>query len=757
MSYLVLARKWRPQAFDDVTGQEHVVRTLANAIAQNRVAHAFLLCGPRGVGKTTTARLLARALNCATGPTATPCGSCEPCREIVAGSSVDVVEIDGASNNGVDNVRELRETARYLPQRDRHKVFIIDEVHMLSVAAFNALLKTLEEPPPHVKFIFATTDPQKLPDTILSRCQRHNFRRIPASSMVARLREIADAEKVSISDRALSLIARQADGGMRDALSLLDQLLASSGDTVEDAAVEEALGLVDRTVVHSLAGALLGRDGKSLVETLQAVYDRGVDPRRLCEELAWHVRDLIYVRSVGQAPADRGDVEQKALADQARGVDPAQLTRLFDKVHHTLRELQWAAQPRLALEVALLSALHLAPAQGLADLSARLDSVVGRLGGGGRGATPQPQAPDMAQRQPMAPGPSRGQVPPPATSTEDLVRQVEALARGGRAAPRQAGARPQRGTPPAGSEDEPHGASGGVGRQPLPPIPPRVGPGPVVGRAPMPEGRPPGRGFQPPPSREVPSFTGGAPFDDEPPPPDDEYAPSFDDGFDAPDMGRAFPREVMPGGCATTECGPDEVTPPQPAVGPSWASGAPVAASRGPAVPTPPPSAAPWATATAAPPQRGPVAPTQPPAGAGAAGDDPTVDPHERWRLAIDSLRKKDAIVASFLSEGRLLWIRPGEVALGYTPAKAFHRTQLEGTFSRQAEDFLTSWFGGPTRLRLQEASADAPASVADERRRLRDERARRLRSEAREHPAVLAVQSILGGEIDDIEVLEER
>ncbi|HEY0839240.1 MAG TPA: DNA polymerase III subunit gamma/tau, partial [Vulgatibacter sp.] len=299
MSYLVLARKWRPQAFDDVTGQEHVVRTLANAIAQDRVAHAFLLCGPRGVGKTTTARLLARALNCASGPTASPCGTCAPCREFVAGSSVDVVEIDGASNNGVDSVRELREAARYLPQRDRHKVFIIDEVHMLSVAAFNALLKTLEEPPAHVKFIFATTDPQKLPETILSRVQRHNFKRVPSGKMVERLRTICTEEGISISDRALGLVARQADGGMRDALSLLDQLLSSAGLEIDDSAAEEALGLVDSTVVHALAGALIARDGKGVVEILAGVYDRGFEPKRLCEELAQHLRDLVYVQAVG--------------------------------------------------------------------------------------------------------------------------------------------------------------------------------------------------------------------------------------------------------------------------------------------------------------------------------------------------------------------------------------------------------------------------------------------------------------------------
>src|SRR4051812_49036895 len=229
MSYTVLARKYRPQTFEDVTGQEHVVRTIENAIKLGRVAHAYLFAGPRGTGKTTAARLLARALNCEKGPTPHPCGVCKACTEIRDGTSTDVAEIDGASNNGVENVREIRENAKYLPQGSRFKIYIIDEVHMLSQAAFNALLKTLEEPPGHVKFIFATTEAHKLPDTILSRCQRHNFRRISTVAMLKRLQEIAALEKISISASALSLIVRQSEGGMRDALSLLDQVISACG------------------------------------------------------------------------------------------------------------------------------------------------------------------------------------------------------------------------------------------------------------------------------------------------------------------------------------------------------------------------------------------------------------------------------------------------------------------------------------------------------------------------------------------------
>jgi DNA polymerase-3 subunit gamma/tau len=290
MSYLVLARKWRPQTFHDMTGQEHVVRTIANAIRADRVAHAYLFAGPRGVGKTTAARLLAKALNCVNGPTPEPCGRCQACVEIAQGTSVDVAEIDGASNNGVENVREIREAARYLPSRDRHKIYIIDEVHMLSTAAFNALLKTLEEPPGHVKFIFATTEPQKLPETILSRCQRHNFRRVPVADMSKRLKEICDAEGAQLSDRAIALIVRQSDGGMRDALSLLDQVFSACGKSPTDEEVADALGAIDRTLVQTFAEALVRRDARTLIAKTAEAYEKGVDIERLAKDLALQLR-----------------------------------------------------------------------------------------------------------------------------------------------------------------------------------------------------------------------------------------------------------------------------------------------------------------------------------------------------------------------------------------------------------------------------------------------------------------------------------
>ena len=389
MSYTVLARKHRPQSFDDVTGQEHVVKTLENALKQDRVAHAYLFCGPRGVGKTTAARLLARALNCEKGPTPAPCGKCAACTEIRDGISVDVAEIDGASNNGVENVREIRENAKFLPQRDRHKIYIIDEVHMLSGAAFNALLKTLEEPPPHVKFIFATTEAHKLPDTILSRCQRHNFRRVSAGSMLKRLKSVATLEKLKISDVALSLIIRQSEGGMRDALSLLDQVLSACGNNAKDDDVAEALGAIDRTLIHGFVEALVTSDAAKLLALSEEVWNRGLDLRRLCEELALDLRNLFVTHVSKKAPDELAETEQQVLLALCAKAERTQVARLFDIVHGAIWEIARAAQPKLAFDVTLLKAIELAPAASIPELVARLE----RLSSGQPLPPPRPSTP----------------------------------------------------------------------------------------------------------------------------------------------------------------------------------------------------------------------------------------------------------------------------------------------------------------------------------------------------------------------------
>jgi len=398
--YLVLARKYRPQRFADLTGHEHVVRTLTNALRTGRVAHAFLFTGPRGCGKTTSARILARALNCIQGPTPEPCGVCGPCVDIAAGTDVDVQEIDAASNNGVDDVRALREAAKYLPARDRYKIYIVDEVHMLSGAAFNALLKTLEEPPGHIKFLLATTDPQKLPATILSRVQRHNFQLVPLGKIVTRLREIAQAEGVRVDDASLSLVARQAAGSMRDALSLLDQLFAAhaGAEEITESEAVETLGALDRGVVAATVAAVLRRDPAAALQGVVRAYEAGADFKRLAEELAAHARNLVLASLPG-VKQDLPDHELRALAEEARERDPAQLARVFELLQQAQDDVATAETPRHALEVALLRAVHLAPSGALPELVQRVEQLSSRVGGAApRGSAEPPRAPAFGAR-----------------------------------------------------------------------------------------------------------------------------------------------------------------------------------------------------------------------------------------------------------------------------------------------------------------------------------------------------------------------
>src|SRR5271165_5761672 len=302
MSYLVLARKYRPQSFQDLVGQEHVAQTLANAIAQGRIAHAFLFTGVRGVGKTTSARLLAKCLSCvgpdgkATGPTATPCNRCSPCQEITAGQDLDVQEIDGASYNGVDEVRRLQEGMTFRPARDRFKTYIVDEVHMLSVNAWNAFLKTLEEPPPHVKFIFATTEVHKVPVTILSRCQRYDFKLIPTQTIARRLDEVLALEHIEAAPSGVQVLAREAAGSMRDAMSLLDQVIAFSGSKLSGEDVARVLGVADRAILHELATALVDGDAARCLAVIDRLAQQGFDLAHVTKDVLQHLRNLVVAK-----------------------------------------------------------------------------------------------------------------------------------------------------------------------------------------------------------------------------------------------------------------------------------------------------------------------------------------------------------------------------------------------------------------------------------------------------------------------------
>ena len=364
MDYQVSARKYRPGTFDDVVGQSHVVQTLMNAVDTKRIAHAYLFSGTRGVGKTTVARILAKALNCEQGPTGHPCNTCVNCVEITQGTSVDVMEIDGASNTSVDDVREIRENVKFSPFRGHYRVYIIDEVHMLSNSAFNALLKTLEEPPAHVVFIFATTEIHKIPATILSRCQHYNFRRIARQEIIDRLRHIAAQDGLTIEDRSFTALARASEGSMRDGLSLLDQAVAFSGKTIAHADLEVLLGAVPQELVQGMSTAILTQDSPAALAVLANLLDQGHDLKAFCSDVVEHLRNLLVASVVPAGTELRGLIEASAediqqLALDARRLTPEQLQELLTIFSQAEDSLRYSAHPRFVLEAAAVRATRL--------------------------------------------------------------------------------------------------------------------------------------------------------------------------------------------------------------------------------------------------------------------------------------------------------------------------------------------------------------------------------------------------------------
>jgi len=414
MSYQVIARKYRPQRFEDVVGQEHVTQTLSNAIRSGRIAHAYLFCGPRGTGKTTVARIFAKALNCTGGPKADFDDTDPRCREIAEGRSLDVLEIDGASNNGVEQVRELRDTARFAPASSKFKIYIIDEVHMLSTAAFNALLKTLEEPPAHVKFLFATTDPEKVLPTILSRCQRFDLRRIPTALIVRHLSMIATQEGVAIGDAALHGIARGADGGMRDAESTLDQLISFCGERIEEADVLSMFGLAARAQLLSLSRAMLANEASTVLRELDELVRNGKDLGRLLNDLLHHFRNLLVFQVTGGDLnlLEVSEAEGAELQTQAGLASAEAVGRVLEVLTMAEGRMRDAAARKIFLEVTLMKAMQ-------ARSAVSLDAVLKQLGQlrqetGGGGALPSaarageasgvaPAAPIPAARPPAPP------------------------------------------------------------------------------------------------------------------------------------------------------------------------------------------------------------------------------------------------------------------------------------------------------------------------------------------------------------------
>ncbi len=434
MSYQVLARKYRPQTFEEVVGQKPIVVTLQNAVTQDRLHHAYLFSGLRGVGKTTVARLMAKSLNCAQGPTPKPCNECSSCDEIATSRSLDVLEIDGASNRGIDAIRELRETVRYAPARDRYKIYIIDEVHMLTPEAWNALLKTLEEPPPHVLFLFATTEYRKIPLTILSRCQHFEFKRIATAEIRAHLERIAGGEGVKFGEGSLDLIGRLAEGSLRDAQSALDQVIAFSGDTISVEQARTILGVIDRELVTGFFTAVRSRDCDRLISIVENVYDKGYQPVQYLEDLMAYGRDLLLACVVPD-PARHltGTADEiRSLTEIGKGFGEDALLRLLELMTREEPRLKSSAHPRFLLEAMAIKLSRLQDLRPIEDLIARLEKAPGGPGSQGpdppspitpSGRSPRgrkeatPIAPQPSEAAPAAPSPAKPEPPAPASTT----------------------------------------------------------------------------------------------------------------------------------------------------------------------------------------------------------------------------------------------------------------------------------------------------------------------------------------------------
>ena len=382
MSYEVLARKWRPQIFEDVIGQEHITKTLMNAIRTNRIAHAYLFSGSRGVGKTSVARIFAKAINCTEGEPGIPCNKCRSCMEITGGSSVDVQEIDGASNRGIDEIRELRDSIKYMPTSSRYRIYIIDEVHMLTLPAFNALLKTLEEPPEHVKFICATTETHKVPITIISRCQRYDFKRIPMVRITDHLRTIAEKEGIEIESSGIAIIAREAEGSMRDAESLMDQVISFAGRKITEKDITDILGIIDRNIIFETSAAMIEGSSEKCLEIVEKIYNHGHDIKEFYKTLMGQFRNLLMsMISTQDHLLDLSDRDKKEIRRQAGAAGEEKLHAILNFLITREENLKYSSSPRLILETTLIKLCNLDDFLSFSDLLKKVGALEKRLAG----------------------------------------------------------------------------------------------------------------------------------------------------------------------------------------------------------------------------------------------------------------------------------------------------------------------------------------------------------------------------------------
>lgn len=733
MSYVVLARKWRPQSFDDLVGQDHVSTTLANAIARGRVAHAFLFTGVRGVGKTTSARILAKTLNCVHGPTAKPCQQCAPCTEITVGADVDVQEIDGASYNGVDEVRKLQESLPYRPARDRFKIFIVDEVHMLSNAAWNAFLKTLEEPPPHVKFIFATTEVHKVPVTILSRCQRYDFKLLSVQQIAARLRFVLEQENIPAEDGAIKAIAREAAGSMRDAMSLLDQVIAwvgVSGDKITTDGVARVLGVADREILHRLADALVAGDPATCLRIVGDLAHEGYDLPHVARDILGHLRDLVVAR-VCEDPGPLLDLADTEVADVkalAAKTDPDDLARLHQGFSRAFDDIARSGQPRAALEMALVRLSRRPPLLPIDDLLRRLGEMERRLGGGG-GAAPA-AGPGGPPQRPGGPAPQ--------------------------------GAPPRRSAAPAGEGHREQGAGREMAEaRPAAEPPPAAAPEPAMYAAPQPApvlkaAEPAAASYTPAPAPAPANGSAAKPAFAEPA--NGAARPAQQPASSNGAVRSTFqePQTPAPG---TTRSAPHEWTPPK--------NGA-VARPTFQDPPTPPPRSAPESSGAvrstfqepstllssgmparraeeSAPASHKPPSapPSAPPPGIDLSG----------WRAVIDLVRRQRAPLASVLEHARVVELGQERIVLGYEATGAFLFAQATEPAARQLlTTALRTHFGRPMEVQIETITAGSQAvSVAQIDSAERNAQAEAKYRERAGHALVVAAIEMLGAKLERI------